>query len=278
MQSYFIWKGISSRDAGVWVTSLPPESRPEERVEHIEIPGRAGDLTILEGEHVYKSIAKTCVVTASRELEVSQLLEWLTGKSDVIFSSSPDKAYSARIVNEVSFQNISNTLCQATIVFYCQPFRHNAIEELPITLQAGVETSIYNPGNVPSKPLITIGAVQSISLTVNGETMSIVTPMYDATKTYHPGEYTYGENGYMHVWVHDFAPGDTWDDSYWKRIYQLHIDCDAGLAYGITNTDELYIYERNITGDFFTLKPGWNTITPGTGTGETVIKPRWRWL
>jgi phage-related protein len=54
-QSFFICNGIDCRSKGVIVRSPAPIIRPEERVQHVEIPGRSGDLTETEGENIYNS-------------------------------------------------------------------------------------------------------------------------------------------------------------------------------------------------------------------------------
>ena len=51
-QSYFIWKNKDCRSMGVRLAAPVPIIRPEERVQHIQIPGRVGDLTLLEGENI----------------------------------------------------------------------------------------------------------------------------------------------------------------------------------------------------------------------------------
>ena len=54
-QSYFIWKSRDCRTMGVKLSGPVPIVRPEERVEHIVIPGRAGELTQVEGENIFNS-------------------------------------------------------------------------------------------------------------------------------------------------------------------------------------------------------------------------------
>ena len=54
-QSYFVWKGIDCRSLGVKLSAPVPIVRPEDRVQHVEIPGRSGDLTETEGAEVYNS-------------------------------------------------------------------------------------------------------------------------------------------------------------------------------------------------------------------------------
>ena len=51
-QSFFIWKNKDCRSMGVKLSGPAAIIRPEERVQHIEIPGRSGDLTQLQGENI----------------------------------------------------------------------------------------------------------------------------------------------------------------------------------------------------------------------------------
>ena len=49
MQSYFIFKGMDSRTMDVRMSGPAPIVRGEERVSHVTIPGRPGELTLTEG-------------------------------------------------------------------------------------------------------------------------------------------------------------------------------------------------------------------------------------
>lgn len=61
---WFEWNGVKCTNYGMHVLQQPSYIRPAERVEYKEIPGRAGSLTLLEGEDVYDdiSLACTCVI------------------------------------------------------------------------------------------------------------------------------------------------------------------------------------------------------------------------
>ena len=61
-QSYFIWKNKDCRSMGVKLSGPVPIVRPEERVEHVQIPGRSGDLTETEGAEVYNSYIQTASI------------------------------------------------------------------------------------------------------------------------------------------------------------------------------------------------------------------------
>ena len=55
MQSYFVWNGADSRSMGIITKAHAPLIRPEERVNHVQIPGRSGDLTETEGKNIFNS-------------------------------------------------------------------------------------------------------------------------------------------------------------------------------------------------------------------------------
>ena len=157
MQPWFVWKGKNSfSDFGLWVNRLPPVVRAKERYEEIIIPGRSGSLIMTEGDDVYDSYVKECVVIAPNTRNIQPILDWLRGSGDVIFSNEISKAYEARIAAEVSFERVGNNLIQATIPFFVKPFKHNVNEQEDAVTITGSSGSIYNPGDVASKPKITI--------------------------------------------------------------------------------------------------------------------------
>lgn len=176
MNPWFIWKDKNSlSDFGLWIAKLPKRVRPEERHEEIEIPGRSGSLLMLEGEDVYSSYTAEMTVIARNSLHIDQIAEWLRGSSDLILSTDIDKARSARIVGEVSFERVGNWLQQATIPFLFQPFRKSRNPEINDRIQVtSSSTSIYNPGDVASKPVVTINGSGNNTITMGGSSMTFV--------------------------------------------------------------------------------------------------------
>ena len=47
MKYSFTWNGTSCRTKGIRLFSMPDIIRPEERVNHVVIPGRSGELTLV---------------------------------------------------------------------------------------------------------------------------------------------------------------------------------------------------------------------------------------
>lgn len=167
MQSWFIYKGERSIDHGIWVTRLPGVVRAAERAERLTVPGRPGVLTLLEGDDVHDSYIKECVITAKRDANLDRVLEWLTGSGEAVFSNEPDRAYEATIYGTVEFTNISNSLCQANVPFLVHPHKKAVPAEAKITKTLTAETaqSIYNPGDVASRPKIKITRSSSGNMT-----------------------------------------------------------------------------------------------------------------
>jgi phage-related protein len=173
MMPWFIWKGKNSlADFGLWINKLPMRIRPEERHDEIEIPGRAGSLLILEGDDVYNSYVTEMFVLARNTLQIDRIMEWLRGSGDLIVSTDISKARQVRIVGEVAFDRVSNDLMQATIPFLCQPFRksvHPTSDRFSISASNG---TVFNPGDVASKPIISITGTGNNTITIAGNAMT----------------------------------------------------------------------------------------------------------
>lgn len=172
MMHWFTWKGKSSlTDFDLWINKLPKITRAPERYDTVSIPGRAGDLILLEGEDVYDSYVRECtVITLNTNPTLQDVLNWLRGTGDLTFSNEPDRIYTARIVNEVSFSRIGNDLIQAKIQFYCEPFKRSRKSEEKITMTAS--GTIGNPGNVASKPKVKITATGTKTIVIGGVSMT----------------------------------------------------------------------------------------------------------
>ena len=169
MQPWFVWKNKNSfSDFGLWINKLPPIVRANERYEEITVPGRAGTLLMTEGEDVYDSYLKECIVLLPNTHNVQPILAWLRGTGDVVFSNEVEFAYEARIAGEVSFERVDNSLLQATIPFYVKPYKKHTHSESDITITTS--GTIVNPGDVASKPLVTVTG--GTSVTIAGNTMT----------------------------------------------------------------------------------------------------------
>lgn len=168
-QSFFIWNGVDCRSMGITMAGPAPIVRPEERVRHVEIPGRSGDLTQLEGEEVYNSYIQTVTIQVKGGFRVREVYRWLRGSGYVTFSGEPEKRQQARIIGAITLNKHSHNIDTyvGEVQFYCQPFK-----ELLHPVDAEITASdnkVRNNGDVTAKPLWKVTASDSTVIIACGE-------------------------------------------------------------------------------------------------------------
>ena len=175
MQSYFVWNNIDSRTMGLISKAHAPIVRPEERVQHVSIPGRSGDLTELEGNDIYNSYIQTVSFSVVGADRVNALFRWLRGDGYVTFSGEPDRRQRARVIGAITLERVSRNMdhWRGTAQFYCQPLKERQYSTAETLTAAG---TVRNAGDVAAQPVIiatpALGA-DTITVTVNGKTLTI---------------------------------------------------------------------------------------------------------
>lgn len=181
MQSYFIWNGADSRSMGIILRGPAPIIRPEERVRHVEIPGRSGDLTETQGEGIYNSYIQTVTFSVRGGMRVREVYKWLRGSGYVTFSGEPDRRQAARVIGAITLSRVSRGLDNwaGEAQFYCQPLKELIHPEI-LTL-TGSGTAI-NRGDVDSLPRITATANGTeMEISAGGNTL-VITGLSSGTK------------------------------------------------------------------------------------------------
>lgn len=239
-QSYFIWKGIDCRSMGVILQGPVPIIRPEERVNHIEIPGRSGDLTEIEGESdeekIYNSYIQTVTIEVNGGYRVREIYNWLKGSGYVTFHGEPDRKQLARVIGAITLNKHSRNLdwWVGEVQFYCQPLKQLLTEGTVQITSSG--SAVMNTGDEWARPKITATASgTSMTITANGKTLTIT-------------GLTSGQ--------------------------QYIIDSEI---MEVTNANRTALLTKDSVGDFPKLKPGSNTIT-GSGWSKLVFERRERFL
>lgn len=172
-QSYFIWNGKDCRSMGIIMRGPAAIVRPEERVQHVEIPGRSGDLTELEGENIYNSYIQTVSFSVRGGFRVREIYKWLRGSGFVTFSGEPDRRQEARIIGAITLNKVSRNLdnwageCQ----FYCQPLKQKLIQAQDTVSLNG---TIINVGDVDERPVFVVTCTGgTATLTVGDKSISV---------------------------------------------------------------------------------------------------------
>ena len=106
-QSFFIWKNADCRSMGITLPAPPQIIRGEERVSHVTIPGRAGELTLTEGDNIYQSYIQTVTIQGRGAYRMREILNWLKGDGYVTFGGEPDRRQKARVIGAVSMNRHS---------------------------------------------------------------------------------------------------------------------------------------------------------------------------
>ena len=174
-QSYFIWNNIDCRSMGIIMRGPAPIIRPEERVQHVEIPGRSGDMTELEGENIYNSYIQTVSFSVRGGYRVREIYKWLRGSGYVTFSGEPDRKQEARIIGAVTLNKVSRNLDNwaGDVQFYCQPLKQ-LLTDIPVQITSS-GSAVQNTGDVESRPRIKATASgTSMVITAGGNSLAII--------------------------------------------------------------------------------------------------------
>ena len=158
MESWFIWNGVDSRTMGVVVVKPPPIVYPAERVETVNVPGRSGYLTRTEGEHIYNGYLKTITIGNKRNADARAISAWLRGAGTLVLSSEPEYVYEARVIKEASLDRLMPGVYSGAVSFMVQPEKGRMPPEGSVSWTTGDFPALYNPGDVPAKPVIRIEA------------------------------------------------------------------------------------------------------------------------
>jgi phage-related protein len=163
---WFEWNGVRCTEYGIHVSEQPHFTMPAERATFINVPGRSGSLTTLEGDDVYDDLILTATCFIEDASRISEIAAWLRGSGTVTFANRQGGFYHARIVNQISFEKIlrGNPHRSFSVNFRCKPFWYaENVDPITLTVSGG---TITNPGNVPSEPVITVYGSGDITLMV----------------------------------------------------------------------------------------------------------------
>ena len=172
-QSFFIWNNVDCRSKGITLRGPVPIVRAEERVQHVEIPGRAGDMTETEGENIFNSYIQTASISVRGAYNVRNVYKWMRGAGFVTFSGEPDKRQAARIIGAITLNRISRNMDRwaGEVQFYCQPLKEKLIAEADTVAPNGV---VKNTGDVDEYPLIELTSTgTSVTVTAGGKSLTI---------------------------------------------------------------------------------------------------------
>lgn len=147
--------GVDSRDCGVFLRSVPSIISAEKDLEFVEIPGRAGTLTVDHGGYKDADITLECYV---RDVaNIGKAYQLLHGQRKVVFSSDPAHSYIATFYGQAQGDRVVRNMdaWEFTAPVRLKPFRY--YEPAPGAVKFSASGGhIDNPASAPSAPRITI--------------------------------------------------------------------------------------------------------------------------
>ena len=251
-RSGFNFKGVDSSAYGIILLGPQPLIRPQERVKHVTIPGRIGDLTLLEtsaaGDYVMEPYIRTVDFSVPLN-QIGSIYKWMIGEGELYFSNrTPSRQY-ARVIGAITMSPISHNLTRykGTVQFYCQPALWNeTYSQEAITYTGSGTTHTFNTGTFytprPKLVVTTGGDGWTPILTVNGSAFQV-----------------------------NLAPSAV------SSIREFTIDSEAGTVTAVSGNTTVNLLPYS-TGDFPVLIPnGSNTLKMQNCT-KVVLTRRSYWL
>ena len=153
---------------GILVNELPPIIKASRDINKITIPGRDGFLT--EDLETYGETVKACECTILDITMVDQVLAWLDGSGEVIFSNQLSRKYQACIINQIPFNRIMRKWYKFIVIFDCQPFAKMLTNAVQTLTSPGV---VFNTGTYKAKPVIKVNGTGTIDLSINGDVIRL---------------------------------------------------------------------------------------------------------
>ena len=178
MKPWFNFKNINSKDMGISIQKLPPRTKPEKRGEMITIPGRNGFLFESEDAYNGKKLELECtflppdnMTSAQMDELIMQILVWLDGDGELVFSDYPNYYYEAKVINEIPLERLFKRYRRFLLVFDVQPFAKSVTlttRQLNVTGTSTVNVTSY----YDVSPKMTLNARGNVSVGINGTVMN----------------------------------------------------------------------------------------------------------
>jgi phage-related protein len=167
--SYFIFNGKKSSMYDILVEEQPAIIKPQRKAEAFEIPGKSGLLHV--DNNAYESYIKTVTCSLMSVKYLDEIIKWLDGMGDVVFSNEKNKKYEAVVFNVIPFSKVFGMKkYRFPVQFDCQPFKYELTQEPVILAQPG---QLHNPGTMAAEPIITVYGTGSVTVSINWRSFSL---------------------------------------------------------------------------------------------------------
>lgn len=176
-QGLIVYGGESSTDYGIVVSEAPAFDKAKKKIQTFTVPGRNGAVIFNEGS--YEDTTRNYKVWVAKDREeslpeiVDAMSSWLYSKSGYVRLEDSFEPDVFRLAYYVGGQEVTNRMLQfgeTTLPFICRAERFFKDAEQEQIVSNG--DAIYNPTRYESKPLIHIEGSGSVSISIQGVTMT----------------------------------------------------------------------------------------------------------
>ncbi len=176
-QGLIVYGGESSTDYGIVVSEAPAFDKGKKKIQTFNVPGRNGAVIFNEGS--YEDTTRNYKVWVAKDREeslpeiVDAMSSWLYSKSGYVRLEDSFEPDVFRLAYYVGGQEVTNRMLQfgeTTLPFICRAERFFKDAEQEQIVSNG--DAIYNPTRYESKPLIHIEGSGSVSISIQGVTMT----------------------------------------------------------------------------------------------------------
>ena len=169
-EPYFVFNGVDSRTKGVRVISYPPILRANLRATTVTLPGRAGELTQLEGTDIYEPYTRAMSI-AVPATSLQTALNWMRGSGTLVLGNESGYQYNVRLDAQLQMDKHYPGMFSGSLQIRTEPFKRSTASASNIEVTSS-GTTVNNPGNVPAKPRITLTGSGASTVTIGGKTLT----------------------------------------------------------------------------------------------------------
>lgn len=272
------WK--DSRDMRIWVAKMPPVTKPEEKSEFMDVPGRPRFFTLKEGEFAYRPYLKEVVILVPLHViklsdiqpntafanplyendpttyaHLTAIHEWLRGDGYLQLSTEEGYRYRGYVAGKIEFKRVGNAWFQATVPFYVRPERLSLTStrfQFDSEDGGALDESLEVLGNDETPPIMYVSRKHATDTEPQDVTLTI-------------------------TWIDPDDPDHR--ETQTMKFYDMtsascHVINDAMIC---LNADETEIWDKKVEGDYFFLKPGVNLIQSEQDI-RVIMHLTWRWI
>lgn len=159
------FKDKSTHDFPLKVTDVGRRQKAAEQIEQFEVPYRNGSLTIRSDR--YESYSRKMEMVCTDKDAIGGINEWLDGHGILRTDLDRGGFFVADVVSGLEYENYLRDIDTFGVEFLIEPFFYLDSGEIMITSTAA--SSLVNPGNIYSQPLITVYGSGDITLNINSQ-------------------------------------------------------------------------------------------------------------